>query len=78
MFKIGDKIICKTEYYRDLKINDIYIVRDFLLHNNGYQILYLNGTKETYYDGYFISLIEERKQKINKIKERICSKSEKN
>lgn len=73
MFKIGDKIICKTEYY-DLKINDIYIVRDFFLHNNGYQVLYLNGTKETYYGGYFISLIEERKQKINKIKERICSR----
>ena len=69
MFKVGDQIVClnNIDCENNLKLNKIYIVSTSQLHYIAVEGIYnvLNSNR-------FISLVEYRKQKL----EKICSKLE--
>ena len=74
MFNIGDKIVCIDNRKLDwiLKLNVVYTVSEI----DNYEFNHIK-IKELgvgwFYNNRFMSLSEIRKQKINNIKERICS-----
>lgn len=81
MFESGDKIICISDVadplYKSqtiLKEGDIFTVE----YQIGKKVSLFESTYYLYSKKHFISLLEYRIEKINKIKDNICSKSEKN
>lgn len=82
MFKIGDNVVCIKEE-RNLILHRIYTIKTILKtitsDENFTTITTLclnecNNISDIYKIENFITLLDYRKQKINKIKEKICSK----
>lgn len=81
MFKVGDRIIyngkCKDPYIHSiLEKNRIYIVSKVFNDDCIYLDWERNNTDNGFYSKYFISVVELRNKKINKIKKRLCLKKE--
>ena len=77
-FDIGDSVVCINDDLRgingvfEIKKNNIYTIRKIttIVNNNSF-LIYLNEVNSSYSCDRFISLYELRKQKINKIKDKI-------
>jgi len=70
MYKAGDKVVCiDNEYNTSLELHKEYeIIKEWPYDNN--IVINHNGINTLYRESLFISLVEYRKQKIQKI----CSK----
>jgi len=72
MFKVGNRIVCINNegYENHLKINESYIIQKIITKTG--LIILLNHEKCAFGIYRFISVVEQRKQKL----EKICSKLE--
>lgn len=80
MFNIGDKVICINDDLNniqgifEIKKSRIYTIKHIMEIGSNNILLYFEEINKSYLSTRFISLLDYRKQKINKIKERICLK----
>jgi hypothetical protein len=77
MLNIGDEVVCISEYYKDIKYGETYIIFGFLKDKDKNSFLdYISFENCNHYckQNLFVTPLQFRKLKINKLKERICSK----
>lgn len=79
MFEKGERIVCNTDFYKDIKYEQICTVIDYILLNNGYLVLNLQNIGSIgvgYRKDDFISLSQHRYNKLKKIINRMNVRKE--
>jgi hypothetical protein len=74
MFEVGDKVVCVNNIWingnrNPLKIGNIYTIEEILLYSTVH-IVVINNIEYRY--DRFISLEEDRRRKLEKIRRKIC------
>jgi hypothetical protein len=76
MFEVGDKLIYTGKKYSELIYGKTYTIKYIKPNQSQYTLFTLEevSARNMYYSKSFITEIENRKNKILKIKNRICLK----
>lgn len=73
MFEVGDSVVCKRMFGIPndvlLELNKIYVIVFIQYSPKSSSMIVLKGIKNAFNVSRFISLVEFRKNKINKLKE---------